>query len=91
MHSAAIHKRYSKSFIMGNYYNELRLKIIRANNLLQFILQVILKFRFQKSFAQERFKSNLDFRYQIMVSSIQFRKSFAKFMISIDLFKMFLS
>ena len=51
-------------FIMGNYFNELRWKIIRANNLLQFIHQITIEFRFRKSLAQERFKSNLEFRYQ---------------------------
>ena len=56
-------------------------KIIRANNLLQFVHQVTKESRFQKSLAQERFKSNLEFRYQIIVSSIQFIKGFAKFMI----------
>ena len=35
--------------------------------------------------------SNLEFRYQIIVSSIKFRKGFAKFMIKIALFKKFLS
>ena len=38
---------------------------------------------------QERLKSNLEFRYQIMVSSIKFRKCFVKFMIPIALFKKF--
>ena len=46
---------------------------------------------FRTSLAQERFKSNLEFRYQIIVSSIKFRKGFAKFMIPIALFKNFLS
>ena len=64
-------------------------KIIRANNLLQFIHQVIIEIRFRKSLAQERFKSNLEFRNQIMVSSIKFRKGFRKFMIPITLFKKF--
>ena len=41
--------------------------------------------------AQERFKSNLEFRYQIIVSSIKFRKGFEKFMIQLALFKKFLS
>ena len=36
-------------------------------------------------------KSNLEFRYKVIVSSIEFRKGFAKFMILIDLFKKFLS
>ena len=49
---------------MGNYVNELRWKIIRTNNLPQFIHQVTIEIRFQKSLAQERFKSNLEFRYQ---------------------------
>ena len=41
--------------------------------------------------AQERLKSNLEFRNQIIVSSIKFRKGFAKFMIPIALFKKFLN
>ena len=61
--------------------------MIRANNLVQFIHQVT----FRKSLAQERFKSNLEFKYQVIVSSIKFRKGFAKFMILITLFKKFLS
>ena len=44
----------------------------RANNLLQFIHQVTIEIRFQKTLAQERFKSNLEFRNQIIVSSIKF-------------------
>ena len=43
------------------------------------------------SLTQERFKSNLDFRYNSIVSSIEFRKGFAKFMIPKVLFKKFLS
>ena len=74
---------------MGNYFNELRCKIIRAKNLLQFIHQVTIEFRFRKSLVQERFKTNLELRYQIIVSSIKFRKGFAKFMIPIALFKKF--
>ena len=66
-------------------------KVIRANNFIQFIHQVTIEFRLRKSLAQERFKSNLEFRYQIIVSSIKFRKGFAKFMTQIDLFKKFLS
>ena len=64
---------------------------ITADNLLQFIHQVTIEFRFRKSLAQERFKSNLELRYQIIVSSIKFRKGFAKFMIPIALLKKFLS
>ena len=52
-------------------------KNIRANNLLKFIHLVTIGFRFQKSLAQERFKSNLEFRYQIIVLSIKLRKGFA--------------
>ena len=76
---------------MGNYFNELRWKIIRANNLLQFIYQVTIEIKFRKSLAQERFKSNLEYRNQIIVSSIKFWKYFVKFMIPIALFKKFLS
>ena len=64
---------------------------MRAINLLQFIHQVTIELRFRKSLAQERFKSNLEFGYQIIVSSIKFKKGFAKFMIPIALFKKFLS
>ena len=64
-------------------------KINRTNNLLQFIHQVTIEIRFWKSLVQERFKSNLEFRYQIIVSSIKFRKGFAKVMIPIALFKKF--
>ena len=78
-------------FIMRNYFNELRWKIIRAINLLQFIHQFTTEFRFRKSLEQEIFKSNLEFRHPSIVSSIKFRKGFAKFMIPIALFKKFLS
>ena len=57
----------------------------------QFIHQVTIEYRVRKSMAQERFKSNLEFRYQNIVSSIKFRKGFSKFMIPIALFKKFLS
>ena len=76
---------------MVNYFNELRWKIIRANNLLQFIHQVTIEIRFRKFLAQERLESNLEFRNQIIVLSIKFRKGFVKFMIPIALFKKFLS
>ena len=66
-------------------------KNIRANNFLQFIHQVTIEFRFRKSLAQERFKSNLQFRYQLIVSSIKYSEDFAKFMILIALFKKFLT
>ena len=54
---------------MGNYFYKLRWKIIEANNLLQLIHQVSIEFRFRMSLLQERSKSNLEFRYQIIVSS----------------------
>ena len=41
--------------------------------------------------SQKRFKSILELSYQIIVSSIKFRKGFAKFMTQIALFKNFLS
>ena len=66
---------------MINYFNELRWKIIRANNLPQFIHQVTIEIRFRKSLAQKW--------YQILVSYIKFRKSFVKFMVPIALFKNF--
>ena len=62
-------------------------KNIRANDLLQFIHQVTIEFRFRRSLGQERFKSNLELGYQIIVLSIKIRKGFAKFMILIALFK----
>ena len=65
-------------------------KNIRANNLLQFMHQVTIEIRFRKSLAQERFKSNLELRYQIIVLSLRFRKGFVKFMIRLDLFNKFL-
>ena len=71
---------------MGNYFNELRWKIITANNLLQLMHQVTIEIRFRKSLTQKRFKSNLEFRNQIIVSSIKFWKCFGKFMIPIALF-----
>ena len=76
---------------MGSYFNKLRWIIIRAKHLLQFIHQVTIELRFRMSLAQERFTSDLKFRYQIIVSSINLEKLFAKFMISIALFKKFLS
>ena len=52
--------------------------MIRTNNLLQFIHQVTIEIRFRKSLAQERFKSNLELRNQIIVSSIKFCKKFCE-------------
>ena len=72
-------------------FDKLRLKIIRANNLIQSIHEVTIELRFRKSFAQERFKPNLEYRYQIIVSTIKFRKGFAKFIMQIAMFKKFLS
>ena len=66
---------------------------MRANNRLQLIRQATMEFRFRKDLAQKRFKSNKEFRYQNIVSSVKFRKCFAKFMIRIalDVFKKFLN
>ena len=72
--------------MMRNYFNELRWKISRSYNRLQLVHQVTIEFRFRKSLAQEKFKSNLVFRYQIIVSSLKIRKGFATFMIPIALF-----
>ena len=67
-------------------------KLLEPKYLLQFIHQATIEIRFRKSLAQERFKSNLEFRYQIIVSSVKLRKGLAKFyMIPIALLKKFLS
>ena len=66
-------------------------KILEPTIFFQFIHQVTIESRFPKSLAQEKFKSNLKFRYQIIVSSIEFRKGFVELMIPITLFKKFLS
>ena len=52
---------------------------------------IYIEFRFWKSLKQERFKSNLEFRYHSIILSIKFRKGFAKFMKLLALFKKFLS
>ena len=66
-------------------------KLLEPTIFYSFLHQVTIEFRFRKFLAHERFKSNLEFRYQIIVSSIKLRKGFAKFMIPIALFKKFLS
>ena len=48
--------------IMGNYFNELRWNIIKANDLLQYIHQFTIEIRFRKSLTQEKLKSKLEFR-----------------------------
>ena len=53
--------------------------------------QVTIEFRFRESLAQERFKSILEFKYLIIVSSIKFRKGSLKFIILKALLKKFLS
>ena len=62
-----------------------------AEKLLEPTIFFTIKIRFRKSLAQERFKFNLEFRNQMILSSIKFRKGFAKFVIPIALFKKFLS
>ena len=66
-------------------------KLFEPTIFFNFIHEVTIELRFRKSLAQERFMSNLEFRYQIILSSIKLRKSFVKFMIPITLFKKFLS
>ena len=39
---------------------------------------------------RKRFKSAIEFRYQVKASAIQLRKTFAEFMIQIGLFKKFI-
>ena len=56
---------------MGNYFNELRWKIIRANNLLQLIHQVTIEIRFRKSMAQERFKSKMLYKFYVTDSLVE--------------------
>ena len=74
---------------MGNNFNELRLKLLEPT--IFFDTPSHHRIQLRKSLAQERFKSNLEFRYQIIVLSIKFRTGFAKLMIPIALFKKFLS
>ena len=45
---------------------------MRANSLVQSIHQVTLELRAGKSLAQDKFKYNLEFRYQIKVLCIKF-------------------
>ena len=63
--------------------------MIRANSHLQFIHQATIELGFQKHLVQDNFKSKSEFRYQIIVLSIKFRKGFVKFMVPIPLFKIF--
>ena len=79
----------AKLYIMGNHFNELRCKIIKANILLQLIHQVTIEFRIRKSLEQKIYKSKLEFRYQIIVSSINIMRV-CEGMIPIALFKKFL-
>ena len=51
---------------------------MRANNLLQFIHQVTIELGFRKFLTQEKFKSKLEYRCQIIVSSIKLRKKFCE-------------
>ena len=52
---------------MWNYFNELGWKIKSSS----VYTPVTIEFRFQKSLAEERFKSNLELGYQIIVSSMK--------------------
>ena len=60
---------------MGNYFNELRWKNIRANNLLQPKHQATTEPRPRKSPAQKRPEPNLEVRYQITASPTKTQKS----------------
>ena len=64
-HLTTKHAVYCNLFIMGNYLNGLRWKIVRANNLLQFIYQVTIESRFRKALEQERFKSNFELKFEL--------------------------
>ena len=80
----------------SRYFNKKKLKS-RLGRLLALSLEILYTFihqvtkEVQKSLTQENFKSNFEFRYQIIVSSIKFRTCSAKFMIRIALFKNVLS
>ena len=56
--------------IFFNLYTKVR-KVTKIRNRYN---QVTIEIRFRKSLAQERFESNLEFRNQIIVSSIKFEK-----------------
>ena len=49
-------------------------KLLEPTIFFKNIHQVTIEIGFRKSLAQERFKSNLEFRNQIIVSSIKLRK-----------------
>ena len=84
---AEIHKCYSQSF-----YNE---KLFKKNFFMPTTFFNLSPSRNKtlvgKTLPLERFKSDIEFRYQVKVSEIQLRKTFGKFMIQIGLFKKFLS
>ena len=75
----------------GSIYRKKEKKERLLEPTIYFNLQVTLEPRFRKSLAHERLQSNLEFRYQFIVSSIKFRKGFVKFMIPIALCKKILS
>ena len=67
-------------------------KLLEPTNFFNFYTPSHHKILVPKSVAQEKLKSCLEFRNQIIVSSIRFRKKgFVKFLILIALFKKFLS
>ena len=88
MQSDAIHKCYSHFFKWEIVLTNCAEILLEPTNFFNFH-QVTIEIRFGRSLAQERFKSNLEFRNQIIVMSIKFRKGFAKFMIPTALFKKF--
>ena len=56
---------------MGNYFNKMRWKNIRATIFFDLYTNSPKNIRFWKSLVQERFKSNLEFRYQINFHLLQ--------------------
>ena len=52
--------------------------MIIVNNFLSCIHLVAIKHWFPKSLAQERFKPDIEFRYQIIVSAVHFRERFSE-------------
>ena len=60
-------------FIMRNYFINCAERVLVPTIFFNLCTYVAIKLWFRKSLAQERFKSDMEFRYQIIVSAIQFR------------------
>ena len=76
---------------MGNYFNELHWKIIRATIFFNSYTKSPYNSGSESPWRKRDLNPIWKFRYQIKVSSKKFRKGFAKFMMPIALFKKFLS